>query len=251
MKSFLKIILKYYLKSLAKLVLFIHRPTVIAIAGSTNKSFAKNEIKKRLEERGLSVWTGEKNFNTEIGLPLSILRIPESGYNSYRNWLPVILKTFSALVQKNYPDILILELGVSRPGDMKYLLSIIRPDISVITDITQRYLESFSGMDNLVSEYRYLADHTKRKGLVVLNSDNPRLASMSETKGYSRSVSFGHNDLSGWRIKEIQKQETGQRIVVENKKADKKYFLPKFGVHNVYALVSALAVEEEIFSRQG
>src|SRR3989339_92491 len=119
MKKIFKIILQYYLKFITKLVLLIHRPTVIAISGSVNKSFFRDEIKKVLAEQGKTVRANPKNFNTEIGLPLAILNI-ESGYNSYRAWLPIIWKAFLAIFQKNFPEYLVLELGVSQRGDMRY-----------------------------------------------------------------------------------------------------------------------------------
>ena len=50
MKIIFKIILQYYLKYITKLVLAIHRPTIIAIAGSTNKTFVKDEINRVLGE---------------------------------------------------------------------------------------------------------------------------------------------------------------------------------------------------------
>ncbi len=174
----LKKLLQYYLKYITKLVLFIYRPTIITIAGSTNKTFVKEEIKKVLKKQGLIIRSNPKSFNTEIGLPLAILNL-SSGYNSYRLWLPIIFQAAKAIFNKNFPKILVLELGISEPADMKYLLSIIHPKIAVITDITQRYLESFSDMDELVSEYEYLAKKIDKSGLIILNYDNLRVRKLA------------------------------------------------------------------------
>ncbi|MDR3559389.1 MAG: Mur ligase family protein [Candidatus Pacebacteria bacterium] len=244
MKSFFKIILQYYLKYITKLVLFIHQPIVIAVAGSTNKTFARDEIKKILLASGKSVRANPRNFNTEIGLPLAILNI-RSGYNSYRDWLPVIAAAFAAIFQKNFPEYLVLELGVSRRGDMKYLLSIVNPKISVITDITQRYLEAFSDMDGLVGEYAYLVKNTKKDGVVILNYDNFRVRVLSE-KAKARVEYFGKGAGAVWKISEITKTEKGQMIKVEHQNKIQNYSSARFGEHHAYALTAALAAEEAL-----
>jgi len=85
MKTFLKQLLKYYLKYITKLVLAIHQPLIIGLTGSTNVIFTRDEIKRQLAQTGLAARSNPKNFNTEIGLPLAILNLP-SGYNSYRHY---------------------------------------------------------------------------------------------------------------------------------------------------------------------
>jgi UDP-N-acetylmuramyl pentapeptide synthase len=102
MKTFFKYLLKYYLKIITKLVLFIKKPVIIGIAGNTNKTFAKNYIVQELKRSGLSVRANPKNFNTEIGLPLAILDLP-SGYNYYKKWLPIILEAPMAIFRKKIP----------------------------------------------------------------------------------------------------------------------------------------------------
>jgi UDP-N-acetylmuramoyl-tripeptide--D-alanyl-D-alanine ligase len=215
---------------------------VIAVAGSTNKTFARDEIKKILSASGKTVRVNPRNFNTEIGLPLAILNIG-SGYNSYRDWLPVIGAAFRAIWQKNFPDYLVLELGVSRRGDMKYLLSIIKPKISIITDITQRYLEAFSDMDGLVGEYAYLVKNTPPDGAVILNGDNLRVRALA-SKAKAQVKYFGVSSEADWKISEIAKTEKGQMIKIKHQKKIQEYFLERFGKHHAYAFVAALAASE-------
>jgi len=241
MKSFLKIILQYYLKYLAKLAIFIHKPVIIAVAGSTNKSFVKNEIKKVLESSGKKVWANRKSFNTEIGLPLSILRMP-SGYGSYRDWLPILGKSLAALWQKNYPEYIILELGVSKKGDMKYLLSIFTPTVSIVTDITQRYLESFSEMDSLVGEYRYLVEKTPKDGLLILNDDNSRVRTLAKFS-QATVATFGTNDSAQWQASAIIKNISGQSVTVKHEKKSQTHETKTFGLHNVYVLLISLIID--------
>ena len=99
MKKILKIFLKLYLKILTKIALCIHRPLVIAVAGSINKPFVKMAIKDVLTEAGFKCRANPKNFNTEIGLPLAILYL-ESGYNSYRKWAEIVVKALEVKAGK-------------------------------------------------------------------------------------------------------------------------------------------------------
>lgn len=236
--------LQYYLKYITKIVLAIHKPVVIAVAGSTNKTFARDNIKKIILDSGKTVRANPKNFNTEIGLPLAILNI-SSGYNSYRDWFPVIKDAFFAVFQKNFPEVLVLELGVARRGDMKYLLSIVKPRLAVITDITQRYLEAFSDMDRLVGEYVNLVKNIPPGGKIILNGDNLRVRDLARS-ATARVEYFGHADGSDWKIVEITKTTKGQEIKIAHQDKIENYSIDRFGEHHVYALASALAVAEAL-----
>ncbi|PIR12864.1 hypothetical protein COV49_04085 [Candidatus Falkowbacteria bacterium CG11_big_fil_rev_8_21_14_0_20_39_10] len=244
MKFIFKLTLKYYLKYITKLVLLIHRPVIIAVAGSTNKVFVKDEIKKVLLDKGLSVRVNPKNFNTEIGLPLAILNLP-SGYNSFKNWLPIIFKAPLAIFQFDFPKYLVLGLGASDPGDMKYLLTIVQPKISIITDITQRYLEGFSDMDKLVGEYEKLADRTKKNGLIVLNYDNIRVRQIGR-KNKKATEFFGSQNGAGWQAVKVERGEQGEIAKVSHNGIIKEYKLNRFGRHHVYSLLIGLIIKSSL-----
>lgn len=233
MKIFFKPILKYYLKFITKAVLFVYRPTVVAVSGSINKSFFKDEIKRVLRSEGIATRSNGKSFNTEIGLPLAILDLG-SGYNSFKKWLPVMHDALTSIFKNKFSRVLVLELGVSSPGDMKYLLSLVRPKISVITDITQRYLESFSDMDDLSQEYEFLAKNTAKNGLVILNHDNIRLRGMAK-KTRTKVETFGFSEGSDWRISEIERKSDGQLFKIKHKDLEKEYAIERFGQHHVLA----------------
>lgn len=241
MKSFLKIILKYYLKYITKYVLMIHRPTIIAIAGSTNKTFVKDEINRRLREAGLTVRSNPRSFNTEIGLPLAILDLP-SGFNTYKAWLPIVWRAAKMLFTVDFPRYLVLELGVSDRGDIKYLLSIIEPDIAIITDITQRYLEGFADMDELIGEYQTLAASIKKDGLLVLNSNNRRVIELkSLTAG--QALTFGLADKADYRAISINKSIYGQDFEIISAFGRQRQSIKLYGEHHLYAALAGEIVK--------
>lgn len=244
MKIIFKKFLKLYLKYITKLVLIIHKPIIIAIAGSTNKTFVKEKINDLLKKRGISIRSNQKNFNTEIGLPLSILGL-RSGYNSYKNWLPVIMKAPLAVFKKLECKVLVLELGVSDPGDMKYLLSIIKPTISIITDVTQRYIEGFNDMDKIVKEYEYLAKKMPKNGLLTLNYDNLRVRELGKS-AICKVEYFGFIEGADWQAAGVHKELFGQIAKVANKDKINTYKIQRFGDHHVYSLLASLIIEDYV-----
>ncbi|MFZ2154030.1 MAG: Mur ligase family protein [Candidatus Moraniibacteriota bacterium] len=245
MKKIFKIILQYYLKIITKLVLAVHRPVVIVVSGSVNKSFVRDEIKQVLENKGRTVRANPKNFNTEIGLPLAILNI-ESGYNSYRRWLPVLKNAALAIFQKNFPKYLVLELGVAQKGDMRYLLSIVRPQLAIVTEITQRYIESFSGMNRLVGEYVYLVKNIKKDGKLILNWNNEKVRNL---KKYANVpvlyFGFSTKEADG-EVQSIERESAGSLIKLRYKEKEQTIRLNRFGRHHAMAKIIGWLVEENI-----
>ncbi|MEF3691758.1 MAG: Mur ligase family protein [Candidatus Moraniibacteriota bacterium] len=245
MKKILKIFLQYYLKIITKAVLLIHKPTVIAVAGSVNKSFVRDEVKKMLLKKGKNVRANPKNFNTEIGLPLAILGL-ESGYNSYRRWLPIIGQALRAIFQKNFPDCLVLELGVSQKGDMRYLLSIVQPKIVIVTEITQRYMEFFAGMERLVGEYVYLAEKLKKGDTLILNYENKKIKSL---KKHTRAkvLFFGEDcfECDGY-LAYINEMPQGLKVKMLYRGREKEIEIKRFGNHHARSALIAWMVEDLI-----
>lgn len=252
-KIFFKFILKYYLKYLTKITLFIHQPLIICVTGGSNVLFTKQEIKRRLIGAGFDVRSNPKNFNTEIGLPLAILNLP-AGYNSYKNWLPVIWRACKSLFNPYFPKILILSLGVSSPGDMRYLLSIVKPKIGVITNITQKYLESFNDMDELADEYDIFIKSINKNGFIILNHDNERIKKLSKNS-VNNAIYFGlkegeEGSKNYWRCCRIDKNPGGQTLLIKNDAGEKRYGINRFGEHHVYSLICALIAVDLITTKK-
>ena len=233
LKIIFKNILKYYLFAICKILIVFKKPIVIAIAGSTNKHFTKLAVIENLNQKKISYRANKKNFNTEIGLPLAILDLP-SGYSQYKKWLPVIFNAPLTIFKKKFPQYLVLELGTSDPGDMKYLLKIIKPKIAIITDITQRYLESFRDVNELVEEYQTLIKSIPPNGLLVYNNDNPRIKKIGET-AQCKTQSFSIFSNSDFQAIDITKNKEGYSFNIKNKDNITKHCLNYHGTHHIYA----------------
>ncbi len=166
-------ILQYILKILAKIILWRHRPRVVAVTGSVGKTSAKEAIYQVLR-RYFKTRRNIKNYNNEIGAPLTILG-SETGGRSAWLWLKILLKAFATIIwDRNYPEILILEMGVDKPGDMKYLMDFIPVEVGIMTAIGQfpSHMEFFPEKGKLVEEKALLIKSLPAGGLAVLNYDD-------------------------------------------------------------------------------
>jgi len=169
----MKHILQYILKIAAKIVLWRQKPTIVAITGSVGKTGTKEAVYRVLKKR-FRVRRNRKNYNNELGVPLTILGL-ETGGRSIFVWFKNFLKIiFLIIYGKNYPEILILEMGVDRPGDMRYLVNFVPVKVGIITAIGQfpAHLEFFPEKGKLVEEKALLVKSLKEDGLAVLNYDD-------------------------------------------------------------------------------
>ena len=188
----------------ARLVIKKYKPKVIAVVGSVGKTSTKDAIFTVLS-RFKKVRKSEKSFNSEIGLPLTILGLPNV-WSSPFGWLEnIIYGVFLLLWNHNYPEFLILEVGVGKPGDIKkYISNWLHPDILIYTHFPERpsHIEFFKDMDHLIEEKSSLVGSLKPNGLLILNHDDNRVYSL-HNKSKNRTISYGVNDNSTYKILDI------------------------------------------------
>lgn len=175
---------------MARAILKKYNPKIVGITGSIGKSSAKEAVALVLATK-FTVRQNQKNYNNEIGLPLTVLG-SGSGQGSLWKWLGVFLKwAWSMIFTVKYPEILVLEMGVDRPGDMKYLLSFIRPTVGVVTNISSSHLEFFRNLDHIAKEKGRLVEDLPREGVAVLSADDTRTAAMAGVTGAEKIITFG------------------------------------------------------------
>lgn len=181
MKSRKILLLEKILKYFAEKTLRRFKPRVIGVTGSVGKTSTKEAIFTVLSSK-FRVRKNEKNYNNEIGLPLTILGL-ESGGGSALAWLNVFFKACGIAYlgnRKKYPEILVLELGADRPGDIKYLVDFLKPEVGVVTTVGISHLEYFKDKKQIAKEKSYLVKALNKESLAVLNYDDSVVRSMAE-----------------------------------------------------------------------
>lgn len=193
--------------------------TVVGITGSVGKTSTKECIASVLAQK-YKVLKTEGNFNNEIGLPLTVLRL------------------------KKEHEVAVLEMGISDFGEMHRLSQIAKPDLCVLTNIGQCHLENLGDRAGILKAKSEIFDFLRENGTVIVNGDDDMLATIGEVKG-KRPIRFGkgvQNDVYADRIAE--KGLLGSRGLFHTGAGEFAAEIPLPGVHMVYNALAATAVGE-------
>lgn len=250
MKNILEKILYY----LSRLILWRQHPDVVGITGSVGKTSAKEAVYTVLASR-YKVRRNIRNYNNEIGVPLTIIGSDTGGRNPIR-WLWIINKALLyGLLPLSYPDILVLEMGADHPGDIKYLTKLAPARIGIVTAIGEQpsHIEFFRDVDHLAKEKLIMCKHVSKEGWVIINLDDSRIREAA-TNFKSQIVSIGIDHEADLRAVEIQYSHNPREIVqsshiaglrfkLEYKGSIVPFFIPRVvGIPQVYATLIAAAV---------
>jgi len=248
-----KIILQKILAVLAKVTLWRYKPVVIDITGSVGKSSTREAIFAVLRTK-YRVWRSEKNYNTEIGVPLTILGISHHGHNVFGWFSALLCVLFRVLFREDeYPEILVLEMGADRPGDIKYLARIAPPFIAVLTAIGEipAHVEFFAGPLEVAEEKAELLKALPPDGFAIINGDDETLLEVKE-RTKAKKVSFGFDEyadvrISNYEIRVIEKGELDYPDGISFKIENNGNVVPvrihgAFGKPHAYAASAAAAV---------
>ncbi|MEA2006642.1 MAG: UDP-N-acetylmuramoyl-tripeptide--D-alanyl-D-alanine ligase [Patescibacteria group bacterium] len=171
--------LEMILRFMSSSILRKYKPKVIAITGSVGKTTTKEMVWELLSNY-YRTRKNEKNYNNEIGVPLTIIG-SESGESSIFGWLAVFFKWLFVIVfPVKYPEILVLEMGADRPGDIKYLCSFVPIDVGVITNIGISHLEYFKTKKALGKEKGIILKSVPAQGLAIMNYDDKEVKAIRE-----------------------------------------------------------------------
>ncbi|MEI7719855.1 MAG: UDP-N-acetylmuramoyl-tripeptide--D-alanyl-D-alanine ligase [bacterium] len=163
----------WVLRTEARLVVQKYKPRIIAVTGSVGKTSTKDAIFAVLGETS-HVRKSEKSFNSEIGLPLTILGCPNAWSNPFR-WLQNIFDGFLLIIFKtSYPEWLVLEVGADRPGDISSLAAWLAVDVVVITHVPEMpvHVEFFDSPEQVLAEKASLLHALKKEGTLIVYADN-------------------------------------------------------------------------------
>ena len=244
LKNFMKSILQFILKILSKLTLWRYKPDVISITGSVGKTSAKEAIYAVLGSY-YSVRRSTKNYNNEIGVPITVIGVESAG-SSFFGWLAVFLKAFKNFIikEKNYPEILIIEMGADRPGDIEYLVKFIKSKTAVITAIGEIpvHVEFFSGPLSVAREKSKLVEGLSAGEYAVLNYDDEVVREMGD-KIKAHVISYGFGEGADVRGEGISISLGGTNFKVDCRGSFIPVKIPSaFGKGQVYSALAAISV---------
>lgn len=209
MKEIFKSIIVAIITLEARILLARKRPKIIGITGSVGKTSTKDAIYTVLKTR-VRVRKSEKSFNSEIGVPLTILGLP-NGWNNPFLWLKNIAEgLLVALFTRDYPEWLVLEIGVDRPGDIARITKWVKPDIVVLTRLPDVpvHVEYFSDPAEVVAEKRKLVEALKADGVFVFNNDDEAVVKVKD-EIRQRSIGYSRYSLSPYTA-------SADKIIYEN-----------------------------------
>lgn len=191
----------------------------VGVTGSVGKTTAKDMIAAVLGTR-FKVLKTEGNFNNNVGLPLTILRLDESY------------------------QVCVLEMGMDRFGEIDYLGSIVRPEVGVITNVGDAHIERLGSRENILKAKCEILPHIKKDGLLVLNGDDELLGTLRGNTpvdtvfcGKGEELEYKAALTGGDGISHIHCHLTTPRM-------DREVKIPALGEHMIYPSLIAAAVAE-------
>lgn len=224
-------ILKIYYKilgALARSYIKKRKPIIIGINGSVGKTSCRMIITDILKKYlpGDVVYTSPKNFNGELGMSLAIFRIESRGASIGAMistlWKAIWLTYFS---RKKPYDVTVLEYGIDTPGEMSFLLSIVKPHISVLTKIDAVHSLQFGNPQEIAKEETKLQLNTLET--CIINHDDSYGRSLKEmidvdllwydtieSDDKNVTIRYSHYDL--FNNAEIKNQKSESRAIISS-----------------------------------
>ncbi|MBQ8331542.1 MAG: UDP-N-acetylmuramoyl-tripeptide--D-alanyl-D-alanine ligase [Clostridia bacterium] len=188
----------------------------VAITGSVGKTTTKEFVAAVLAE-GFRVHKTEGNYNSTLGMPLSLLSL------------------------RNDTEVSVLEMGMSNFGEIEYMSRIAEPDIAIVTNIGSSHMEYLGSRENICHAKMEIVKGLKQGGTLLLNGDEPMLRAYL-TPGV-RPIFVGIQSDCDFRAVNIR-EGIGRTVfdVCYGGKTVHNVVIPTMGRHNVYAALFAYAV---------
>lgn len=189
--------------------------SVVGITGSVGKTTTKDMTAALLTSRGAVLKT-EGNLNNQFGLPLTLLRLrPEH-------------------------TAVVLEMGMSAPGEIRALSRLAAPDVAVITRVAPVHLEFFPSVEAIARAKAEILEGLAPSGTAVLNGDDPRVRELEPRPG-TRVVRFGRDRRHDVSAENWRGTAFGMRFDMRIAGTTVDVALPLAGTHFVENFLAAAA----------
>ncbi|MFC6275486.1 UDP-N-acetylmuramoyl-tripeptide--D-alanyl-D-alanine ligase [Levilactobacillus tangyuanensis] len=203
------------LQALAQYYLLKIYPRVVAITGSNGKTTTKDMVAAVLATQ-FNVTKTNANFNNEIGVPMTVLSMEPN------------------------TEMLVVEMGMDRPGQLDFLSNLVKPDVAIVTMIGEAHIEFFGTRDKIADAKLEITHGLNDDGIFVYNGDEPLLRERAADLP-QRQVTFGQQGTNDLFSKDIQGEATSTSFKA-NQWPDTTFTIPMLGTYNVNNALAALAV---------
>lgn len=194
---------------------------VVGITGSVGKTSTKEFIAAVLEQK-YKVLKTQGNYNNELGVPLTLLRIREEH------------------------EAAVVEMGINHFGEMHRLSRMAAPDIVVMTNIGDCHLEALGSREGILKAKSEIFDFMKENGTVIINGDDDMLSMIKEVHGHT-PVTFGKNKNNLCYATDIRSKGLfGSSAELHLPSGSFQAEIPLPGEHMVYNALAAAAVGEAL-----
>jgi UDP-N-acetylmuramyl pentapeptide synthase len=186
----MRFIIEPFLAFYSRRILAKYKPIVIGITGSVGKTSTRAAVFSVVGQK-YRAYTPPKNLNDKIGLPMGIIGMDSPG-RSFWGWMKVFWRAKTLwILPRKYPEVLVLEYGIDRVGEMDQLLKIAKPNIGVITSIGISHYEFFKSAEVIEQEKGKLVEVLSVDATAVINADN-EIALRQREKTEAAVISYGH-----------------------------------------------------------
>lgn len=203
------------LQDLAKHYLTKINPKVIGITGSNGKTTTKDMTDAVMSSQ-YRVHKTQGNFNNHIGLPITILEMPQD------------------------TEVIILEMGMNHAGEIKLLSDLAEPDIAMITMIGESHIEHLGSRAGIADAKMEIISGLKENGVLIIPGSEPLLIERTNSLRKVQIKTFGSatvNNLYSLQVKSGMKETTFATSV----KPNLLITLPVTGTYNVDNALAALS----------
>jgi UDP-N-acetylmuramoyl-tripeptide--D-alanyl-D-alanine ligase len=196
----------------------LYRGPLVAITGSSGKTTAKNMVSSVLSRRGRTLAT-EGNFNNEIGVPLTLLRLAPGD------------------------EFAVVEMGAARAGDIAWLCELGRPTVAVLLNAMAAHLEGFGSVDDVAEAKGEIFDGLGAGDFAIINADQSWAARWRERAGEATVLDFGLNAAAAVNAGAIDTLGVdGTTFTAHTPAGELQVQLALPGRHNVANALAAIAV---------
>jgi len=203
------------LGDLASAIRAQRRAHVVGITGSNGKTTVKTLLASILELHGRT-HVNPGNLNNEIGLPMSLLALPEDAQYA------------------------VFEMGAGKPGDIAYLAAIARPEIGLVNNIAPAHLERMGTLEGIAETKGAIYAALPPHGTAIINADDAFAGLFATMAGSRRQLTFGIETPADVRG-EILSSGKNLRFALLLPRASVEIALPLSGRHNVMNALAAAA----------